>query len=181
MIVSMTKKLKRNLGMAWIDYKKAFDSVPHSWILAAIKIYHVSPTIIQFMEATMKKWKTEMPLFTQGGCLRTEDISIKRGIFQFDKHNTISYLLYMAFLKLFTKNEYELEQALVTVKAFSDDIKMEFGLGKCATAILKCEPEAEQTPQHTDTHEGESVVDMEDRISTKMLETQAIPWINAEA
>ncbi|XP_014666557.1 PREDICTED: uncharacterized protein LOC106808371 [Priapulus caudatus] len=37
------------------------------------------------------------------------------------------------------------------------------------------DPEAEQTPQHTDTHEGESVVDMEDRISTKLLETQAIP------
>ena len=24
---------RRNLAVAWLDYKKAFDSVPHSWIL----------------------------------------------------------------------------------------------------------------------------------------------------
>ncbi|XP_014680323.1 PREDICTED: uncharacterized protein LOC106820314, partial [Priapulus caudatus] len=65
MIVSMVKKLKRKLGMAWIGYKKAFDSVPYFLILAAMRIYRVSPTIIQVMEATMKKWKSEMLLFTQ--------------------------------------------------------------------------------------------------------------------
>jgi hypothetical protein len=26
------KKRRKNLNMAWIDYQKAFDSVPHSWI-----------------------------------------------------------------------------------------------------------------------------------------------------
>ena len=27
------RKRHTNLGMAWIDYKKADDMVPHSWIL----------------------------------------------------------------------------------------------------------------------------------------------------
>ena len=33
MIFENCKKRKRNLSCAWIDYKKAFDSVTHEWIL----------------------------------------------------------------------------------------------------------------------------------------------------
>jgi hypothetical protein len=31
-ILKDCKKRRNNLNMAWIDYQKAFDSVPHSWI-----------------------------------------------------------------------------------------------------------------------------------------------------
>ena len=33
MIMREVKMRKRNLSMAWIDYKKAYDMVPHSWII----------------------------------------------------------------------------------------------------------------------------------------------------
>ena len=33
MIMKHTTRKQRNLRMTWIDYKKAYDSVPHSWIL----------------------------------------------------------------------------------------------------------------------------------------------------
>ena len=36
-ILENCKKTKRNLSYAWIDYKKAFDSVPHEWILNCLK------------------------------------------------------------------------------------------------------------------------------------------------
>jgi hypothetical protein len=26
------KRRKKNLSIAWADYEKAFDSVPHSWV-----------------------------------------------------------------------------------------------------------------------------------------------------
>ena len=32
MIMREVKMRKRNLSMAWIDYKKAYDMLPHSWI-----------------------------------------------------------------------------------------------------------------------------------------------------
>lgn len=54
-----------------------------------------------------------------------------------DKQHSIGHLLYMGNLKLFIKDEYQLEQALVNIKVFSDDIKMEFCLDKCATAVFK--------------------------------------------
>ena len=44
--------------MAWIDYRKAFDSVPHDWIVKArvphdwivkaLELYKISPVIIIF-------------------------------------------------------------------------------------------------------------------------------------
>ena len=39
MIMKNCKRRKTNLSMAWIDYKKAFDMVPHSCITKCLKIY----------------------------------------------------------------------------------------------------------------------------------------------
>lgn len=165
MVIQDAKKRKKNLTMAWIDYKKAFDSVPHSWILQALKIYRVSPTIIRFVEESMKEWKTEMYLYHQQGSVQTGQIAIKRGIFQgdslspllfcmslipltnminrqglgyeIDGENKVSHLLYMDDLKIFGKSEEQMRQAMHIVKTFSDDIRMEFGLEKCATVVFK--------------------------------------------
>ena len=40
-------------------------------------------------------------------------------------------------LKLYACNDFELEGLLKTVKTFSDDIGMEFGLDKCAKETFK--------------------------------------------
>ena len=49
----------------------------------------------------------------------------------------ISHLFYMDDLKTFAKNDEEQQRILAIVKAFSDDVKMEFGLEKCAKATFK--------------------------------------------
>ena len=43
-ILENCKKRKKNLSTAWIDYKKAFDSVPHSWILKCLQMYRDPPS-----------------------------------------------------------------------------------------------------------------------------------------
>ena len=40
-------------------------------------------------------------------------------------------------LKLFAKNEDQIDSLVNTVKKFSEDIKMEFGLPKCGVLIMK--------------------------------------------
>ena len=47
--------------------------------------------------------------------------------------DAISHLLFMDDLKLYGKNTRETESLLNTVRIFSQDIAMEFGLEKCAT------------------------------------------------
>ena len=52
-------KLKqRNIATAWIEYKKAFDSVLHDWIMETLKIHKFDLITTQFINKTMNNWKT---------------------------------------------------------------------------------------------------------------------------
>ena len=83
-ILENCKKRMKNLSTAWINYKKAFDSVPHSWILKCLQMYKIHPVFITFIEESMSQKKTNMTLVHKEGVLETEPIRIKRGIFQGD-------------------------------------------------------------------------------------------------
>ena len=37
----------KNLRIAWNDYQKAFDSVPHSWVEKSIELVRVKSTIVR--------------------------------------------------------------------------------------------------------------------------------------
>ena len=50
----------------------------------------------------------------------------------------INHLKYMDDIKLFAKNEKELETLTHTVRIYSQDIGMEFGIEKCAMLVMKC-------------------------------------------
>ena len=49
----------------------------------------------------------------------------------------INHLLFMDDLKLFAKNEKAIDSLVQTVRIFSDDIGMKFGLEKCAAMTMK--------------------------------------------
>jgi hypothetical protein len=53
LITSLAKKHQRHLCIAWNDYKKAFNSLPHTWIVTVKEIYQVCPTRRPFVEASM--------------------------------------------------------------------------------------------------------------------------------
>ena len=80
-ILKNCRKQKRNLSTAWINYKKAFDSVPHSWIIKCMSLYKVQFMIIRLIESPMSKWKTNMTPAHSQRALEMGSISIKRGIF----------------------------------------------------------------------------------------------------
>ena len=52
------------------------------------------------------------------------------------KKRKINHLFYMDDLKAYAMNDEQLKKLLDIIKIFSDDIKMEFGLGKCAKATF---------------------------------------------
>ena len=164
MILENCKKRKQNLSCAWIDYKKAFDSLPHEWILRSLELFKVSPGLIGFLKYNMKNWKTQLILVHESGTLMSDNINIKRGIFEGDslsrllfcisliplslelnslgygykiKTEQITHLFYMDDLKLYAKNDNELEGLLRIVKGFTGDIGMKFGLSNCAKATFK--------------------------------------------
>ena len=162
MILENCNKRKQNLSCVWIDYKKAFDSVPHEWILSSLKLFKVSPRVVGFLKHNMKNWKTHLTLTHESGNLIPDNI--KREIFQGNSLSPlilcislmqlslelnssgygykigtkwIAHLFCMDDLKLYAKDDSKREGLLRIVKGFSDDIDMEFGLSKCAKATFK--------------------------------------------
>ena len=81
-ILENCKKKKKNLSTAWIDYKKAFDSVPHSWILACLRMYKINPVLTTFIEASMRQWKTNMVLVHESGVLEQGQSVSREGYFR---------------------------------------------------------------------------------------------------
>jgi hypothetical protein len=161
-----SKKRKKNLSIAWIDYQKAFDSVPHIWIEKSFELLGLNNKIINFFKSSMEKWSTRLQLKTNQELWQSRLIKINRGIFQGDSmlpplfcialipithelnrpncgyqiHGTemkISHLLYVDDLKLIGRSEEELTNVIQILKTLSSDIKMKFGWEKCARICVK--------------------------------------------
>ena len=110
----------------------------------------------------MKQWNTELTASNQ----RVGNVKISCGIFQGDSLSPllfvlvmipltlmlrqtkasyevkkgvkkINHLLFMDDLKFFSKNEYQTDSSVNTVRISSEDIKMEFGLLKCGALNMK--------------------------------------------
>ena len=136
----------------------AFDREPHSWIIKSLELIGINNnTVMSFTKKVMTHRKTRVCLHAENKLIETEDIEIQFGIFQGDLLSPLlfcicliplteqlnrlnrvyeerttktkfSQLLYTNELKLIVKSEEELQKQIQTVKTFSDDINMEFGL-----------------------------------------------------
>ena len=81
------RRRKVGLSMAWIDYQKAYDMVPHSWIKKSMEICGVADTISHILSKSMESWKTIL----MTGNEELDRVNIQREIFQGD---TLSPLLF---------------------------------------------------------------------------------------
>jgi len=161
-VIREVKSRKKNLAMAWIDYKKAYDMVPHSWIKECLDLFGVAENIKTLLANSMEKWR----VLLCSGNLELCEVDIKRGIFQGDSlsplvfvlaliplslilrkakaayefsgsKEKINHLLFMDDLKLYSRHEKGLDSLVQTVRVFSEDIGMEFGIEKCATLVME--------------------------------------------
>ncbi|XP_069983749.1 uncharacterized protein [Penaeus vannamei] len=136
--------------------------VPHSWIEKCLDMFGIAVNVKSFINESMKKWNTEL----NAGQTRLGNAKIKQGIFQGDslspllfvltmipltlllrkinifyevkkKGERINHLLFMDDLKLFAKDNDQIDSLVNTVRIFSEDIKIEFGLSKCGVLIIK--------------------------------------------
>ena len=151
-----------NLSMAWIDYKKAYVMVPHSWILKCLEMVSAAKNVISIISNSMVNWTT---VLTSGG-MALGQVDIRRGIFQRDSLSPplfiviilpltlvlqkmragyklakdmkpIDHLLFMDDLKLYRVSKDQLDSLVQVVRIFSQDIKMSFGLDKCAVLEMR--------------------------------------------
>ena len=125
-------------------------------------MYKIPDQVVLLIEKNMQTWRVEL---TAGGRSFAE-VKIQRGIFQGDalspllfviammplnhilrkctagyklskSQEKINLLIYMDDIKLFAKNEKGLETLIQTARIYSQDIRMEFGIEKCAMLVMK--------------------------------------------
>ena len=141
--------------MAWIDYRKAYELVPHSWVNECMEMFGIAENLRTFLQKSMQQWR--LSLTANGEDLG--EVNMKRGIFQGDslsplmfvlsmvplslilkkanacykwgkKEYKLNHLFYMDDLKLYAKSEEQTNTLVRTVYVFSTDIGMEFGIKK---------------------------------------------------
>ena len=60
MIMREVKMRKQNLSMAWIDYKKVYYMLPHSWIIDCLETVEINEKIRRLLAERMKSWRVEL-------------------------------------------------------------------------------------------------------------------------
>ena len=127
MILENCKKRKRNLSCAWIDYKKAFGSVPHECILRSLELFKVSPRKVDFLKQNMTNWKTQITLTYEKSTLMSDNINIKRGIFQGDSLSPLLLCISLIQLSLELNSSgygYKIGTERITHLLYMDDLKI---------------------------------------------------------
>ena len=68
-VIREVKSRKKNLAMAWIDYKKTYDMVPHSWIKECLEFFGVADNINTLLDNSVEKWRVML-------CARNSEVLI---------------------------------------------------------------------------------------------------------
>ena len=155
---------ERDLSVCWVDYRKAFDLVPHVWIRKALRAIRAPRLVRRMVDILMPGWKTDIEVWTAGGKRRLP-ICLKRGLFQGDslspllfclcvsplshglreragfrsvfQGSPVTHLMYMDDLKVYEESPEKLVDTVAVVEDVSTAIGMTLGLRKCAVAHMR--------------------------------------------
>jgi hypothetical protein len=70
-ILQECKHRKKNVRISWIYYQKAFDRVPHSWIIKSLELIGINKRVISFTKKVMPPWRTRMCLHAEQKLIKT--------------------------------------------------------------------------------------------------------------
>ena len=160
-VILEVKKKRQNIFTVWLDYKKAFDSVPHEWLLYALQLAKVPTQLIEAIKHLTNQWGTVLHLIGENETITCDVIKFLKGIFQGDSLSVLLFILtvnplsfmlrnlkgysygtdrksnithnfFVDDLKLYASNINILKKQLDLVTLFSKDTGMTFGEDKCA-------------------------------------------------
>ena len=157
---------KCNISMAWIDVKKAYDSVAHKWLSTMMALHK----FLSWIEACVKNlyslWNTRIVAKTKNGLETSEKVRFEKGLPQGDAlcprlftsclnpvawmlkategyklskpiSTKITDLLYIDDLKVFAPSESKLHRGLKTTQAAMRDIGLQLNPKKCSIINVK--------------------------------------------
>lgn len=167
--LAINKQYSNKLKTAWIDVKKAFDSVDHNYLFKCLEKYRFPTWVLSFLKDTIFKWK----LSIRSGMEEILEKPVERGILQGDslspllfvlcidplsrqlngKHQKViiptesgthvtNHLLFIDDLKLMAENDEVLKNMMEETKEFFKTIGLEMNKEKSATKTKACAEDA---------------------------------------
>ena len=166
MVCQDSQRGRRNISMAWIDVRKAYDSVSHTWLREMFSVHRFPQWIGNLIERLSAKWNTRISIRTRQGTELSERILFARGLPQGDAlcpklftlcmnpiawklqasegyrlskpiNTKITDLLYVDDLKVYAASEAKLKVVLREVQAAMGDIGLLWNERKCVVVNVK--------------------------------------------
>ena len=60
MVCQDSQRGKRNLGMAWVDFRKAFDAVDHRWLGEVFELHRFTRLLGVVIRQLSNRWNTRI-------------------------------------------------------------------------------------------------------------------------
>ena len=98
---------KGKLATAWLDVKKAFDSVPHKYVLIILKKLPINKAILKLIERIYSVPSTRLEVLTGQKFQRIGSIPLKKGVIQIDSMAPLLFILAMQPLTRLLHKEFE--------------------------------------------------------------------------
>ena len=89
MVLKEAKRRRKNFAMCCIDYRKASDMVPHSWIMECLTMFKIANNVQNLLQYAMPLWKVELTSNNQN----FGNVEIKRGVFQGDSLSLVLFIV----------------------------------------------------------------------------------------
>ena len=157
---------RRNLSVAWIDVKKAYDSVDHNWLNGVMTLHRFPTWLCKVIAKLCKSWNTKVVVITREGKKTSERIKFNKGLPQGDAlcprlfnvclnpvawttraaegyrmskpiNSNVTGLPYIDDFKIFAASASKLERVMKMVKSSMEDVGLQWNPRKCAVAHVK--------------------------------------------
>ena len=127
--MSEVKKKRRNLFTIWLDYKKAFYSVPHEWLIYALQLAKLPKQFIKAIKHLTTQWCAARHLKGENETITSDAIRFLKGVFQGDSLSVLLFILTVNLLSFVLRNikgySYGIEKTNdITHNFFVDDLKL---------------------------------------------------------
>lgn len=165
-----SKTFKKDLSMAWIDFSKAFDSIPHKYLRWLLKQLNLPSPIRKAFGHLMKRWSITYEMATATGSkIYSNPLKIRSGVLQGDTlspylfclyiapisdrlswriepyrmlEHEITHTFYMDDLKIYSPNHRALDNSIHIMETLSNKIGLKLNAKKCAELhIFKVVPD----------------------------------------
>ena len=82
-------------SFAWIDYDKAYDRVPHDWVLFLLQDINVPVVVGHIVSNLIRLWQTVFSVGVGKDAVKVK-LAYRRGLFQGDSLSPLLYCLSIA-------------------------------------------------------------------------------------